>query len=102
LWTKKPSVPCTGTFAGRFSTDAITFDLGTTPEGWRAAAIAICVPVAQQYARQYRVSLREELRRLVIHGALHLLGHEDHTTAEKRRMRYQENKILRQLKQSFH
>jgi rRNA maturation RNase YbeY len=80
------------------STDVITFDLGVTPEGWRAATIAICVPVAQQYARRYRASLREELQRLVIHGALHLLGYGDHTPPQKRKMRQQENKILQQMK----
>jgi probable rRNA maturation factor len=78
------------------STDVITFDLGTAPDGGRIAAIAICVPVAGRYAEKYRVSLCEELQRLVIHGALHLLGFDDHTTAGKKRMRFFENKILRQ------
>ncbi len=81
------------------STDVITFDLGATPAGWRITAIAICVPVAQQYAKQYLVPLRDELQRLVIHGALHLLGYDDHGIAEKRRMRYHENKIFRQVKE---
>lgn len=79
-------------------TDVITFDLGTTPAGWRIAAIAVCVPVARQYAEQYSVSLGEELQRLVIHGALHLMGFDDHTAAGKKQMRYHENKILRQLR----
>jgi probable rRNA maturation factor len=80
-------------------TDVITFDLGATPEGWRMTAIAVCVPVAQKHAGLYGVSWREELHRLVIHGALHLLGFDDHTTAGKKRMRYYENKILRQLRE---
>jgi rRNA maturation RNase YbeY len=76
-------------------TDVITFDLGETPDGWRVAALAICVPVAQSYAQLYGVSLREELLRLVIHGVLHLLGYDDHTPAGKKRMRRKENEILR-------
>jgi len=78
-------------------TDVITFDLGMTPEARRMAAIVICVPVAQKYAEQYGVSLREELLRLIIHGALHLLGYDDHTAAGKRRMRIVENKTLNKL-----
>jgi len=77
------------------STDVITFDLGVTPAGERIAAVAICVPVAQRYAKRFNVPLREELQRLVIHGVLHLLGFDDHRTAEKKRMRYYENKALR-------
>ncbi|MDZ7290975.1 MAG: rRNA maturation RNase YbeY [candidate division KSB1 bacterium] len=79
------------------ATDVITFDLGAAPEGLRVAMIAVCVPVARQYARQYHVKLHDELRRLVIHGALHLLGYDDHTAKAKRQMRYWENKILHML-----
>jgi len=79
------------------ATDVITFDLGATPAGQRLAAIAVCVPVAQNYAERYGVSLRAELQRLVIHGVLHLLGYDDHTAAGKKRMRLVENKILSKL-----
>lgn len=83
------------------ATDIITFDLGMTPEGWRVAALAIAVPVAQDYAEIYGVSLREELQRLVIHGVLHLLGYDDHTPAEKKQMRRAENTLLRQCRQNL-
>jgi len=83
-------------------TDVITFDLGVTPAGWRMATLAICVPVAQEYAKTDGVSLRAELQRLVIHGVLHLLGYDDHTPAEKKRMRRKENALLRAMqKMSF-
>lgn len=77
------------------ATDIITFDLGATPEGWRIAVLAVCVPVAQDYAKIYGVSLRQELQRLVIHGVLHLLGYNDHTPVEKKQMRRAENVLLR-------
>lgn len=80
------------------STDVITFDLGVTPASERIAAIAICVPVAKRYAERYRVPLWEELQRLVVHGALHLLGFDDHTAVKKRRMRYYENRILQRVR----
>jgi probable rRNA maturation factor len=78
------------------ATDVITFDLGAMPEG-RLAAIAVCVPVAENYAERHGASLREELHRLVIHGVLHLLGYDDHTAAGKRLMRHREDEILRQI-----
>ncbi|MDZ7362813.1 MAG: rRNA maturation RNase YbeY [candidate division KSB1 bacterium] len=77
-------------------TDVITFDLGAMPGG-RLAAMAVCVPVAENYARRHGASLREELQRLVIHGVLHLLGYDDHTAAGKKLMRRRENQILRQV-----
>lgn len=79
-------------------TDVITFDLGVTPASERIAAIAVCVPVAKRYADRFNVPLREELQRLVIHGALHLLGFDDHSSAKKKQMRYYENKTLRRLR----
>jgi rRNA maturation RNase YbeY len=81
------------------ATDVITFDLGPAPDGWRVALISICLPVAQRHAEKYRVKLRQEVQRLIIHGVLHLLGYDDSTTAAKRRMRYHENKILHRMMQ---
>jgi len=83
------------------ATDVITFDLGATPEGWRVAALAICMPVALDYAKAYGVSLREELHRLVIHGVLHLLGYDDHTPAARKQMRRKENTLLRRCLQNL-
>ena len=37
----------------------------------------VCVDRAYAQAEEYRVSVEEELGRLVIHGILHLLGYED-------------------------
>lgn len=49
-------------------TDVITFQHGE---------MAIGVAVAARQARAHRQSLERELRRLIIHGLLHLNGHED-------------------------
>ena len=50
--------------------------------------------VAEQ-AKRYRVSRGRELARLVIHGALHLAGHDHHRPAERRIMRESEERALR-------
>jgi probable rRNA maturation factor len=46
-------------------------------------------------ARRYRVSRGEELARLVVHGALHLCGHDHVRTGERERMRAEEDAALR-------
>lgn len=54
---------------------------------------------AKIQARQYGVSLWQEITRLLVHGVLHLLGY-DHevSTGEARRMRKLEQEILSNLK----
>uniref|UniRef100_A0A832I7D2 Endoribonuclease YbeY n=1 Tax=Eiseniibacteriota bacterium TaxID=2212470 RepID=A0A832I7D2_UNCEI len=49
--------------------------------------------VAEQ-ARRFRVTWGEELARLVVHGALHLAGHDHQRPAERRRMRAREDAAL--------
>ena len=58
-------------------TDVIAFAL----EG--AGDIYICPAVAARQARAFGASARDELRRLVIHGVLHALGH-DHPDGDQR------------------
>lgn len=75
-------------------TDVISFAL-PTPDGRLVGDVYICRAVAAAQAKALKVPLREELVRLVIHGTLHVLGH-DHpagkgrTTSEmwKRQERY--------------
>ena len=58
-------------------TDVLAFAL----EG--AGDVYICPTVATRQARAFGASPRDELRRLVIHGVLHALGH-DHPEGERR------------------
>ena len=46
-------------------------------------------------ARRYRVSPGAELARLVVHGALHLCGHDHVRAAERKLMRRREDSALR-------
>jgi len=77
-------------------TDIMTFDLGFMPDSRRLAALYLCVEMAAQHARRFRVALAQEVQRLVIHGVLHLLGYQDRTPAQRRTMRRRENELLRQ------
>ncbi|MDA8174830.1 MAG: rRNA maturation RNase YbeY [Nitrospiraceae bacterium] len=60
--------------------------------------IIICPEVAMANAAEYDASLDSEIRRLLVHGFLHLLGY-DHETGHKdaARMRRKEKECLRAL-----
>lgn len=62
-------------------TDVLAFDLGEPDE--LLGDIYICPPVAARGARAAGVPVEEELARLVVHGILHLLGHEHPDGAER-------------------
>jgi len=48
--------------------------------------------LAAEQAVRYRHSLHREMRRLIVHGCLHLCGHDHMTTAQRKGMRALENK----------
>jgi probable rRNA maturation factor len=65
-------------FLGRpWPTDVISFPDGEAmPDGTVSLGdVVISCETAARNARRYRHSLFQELRRLVVHGTLHLLGH---------------------------
>ena len=66
------------------ATDVISFGLERVGRGDAVLGdIYICVEVARENARRQRIAAGEELLRLVVHGTLHILGH-DHPTGETR------------------
>ena len=65
-------------------TDVISF--GFAPTGATAPVVGdvyVCPDVARENARANGVGVREEIARLVVHGTLHVLGH-DHPVNEDR------------------
>lgn len=76
-----------------YHTDVITFGLEDDPlEG----EIYISVDRARQQAQEFGVQLGHEVRRLAIHGALHLAGYVDTTTEQRRHMATLEDRYLGQ------
>ena len=63
------------------ATDVIAFSLGEPDRP--LGDVYICPDIAEESAREYGVGLREELLRLVVHGVLHVLGH-DHPQGPER------------------
>jgi probable rRNA maturation factor len=80
-------------------TDVITFDHsgGDAGENSLHGELFICVEVAIAQAREFRTDWQEELARYVVHGVLHLLGHDDLKPAARRVMKREENRLLRAL-----
>lgn len=69
-------------------TDVIAFLLseGTGGPGDRGTVIGdvyVCPLVAAVQARRFATTVKDELRRLVVHGVLHVLGY-DHPESERR------------------
>ena len=65
-------------------TDVISFGMGRETATMPAIGdIYICPEVAARNARRHGVPLKEELSRLVVHGTLHVAGH-DHPDDETR------------------
>lgn len=58
------------------STDVLSFPGGSTPEGVHLGDLVIGVPTARRQAAALEHPLGREIRELVLHGVLHLLGHD--------------------------
>lgn len=84
-------------FTGREGdTDVLAFPLEdeSASEDRVVGEIVVCAARAEREARARNVEPVEELLLYVVHGAVHLLGYDDHSAAEKRRMYAREEEIL--------
>lgn len=82
----------------RKTTDVLVFNLSDRHKeaGESIGEIYISLDQAQRQAQHFRVSLRNELRRLMVHGALHLAGYDHHQPVAAQKMRAREKFYLRQ------
>lgn len=76
-----------------YYTDVVSFDYGE--HNIIAGDIYISIDTVKINAKNYKVSYRLELVRVIIHGVLHLCGYDDKTAMEKDVMRRRENSWLR-------
>jgi len=84
------------------STDVLAFDYRQAggPEALQGE-IFICLDEAMIQARRFHTTWQSELVRYVVHGILHLVGHDDHRPAQRRKMKLAENRLLKQLGRQF-
>lgn len=76
-----------------YFTDIITFDLSVGKRGISGESY-ISIDRVKENASLLGRPFREELYRVVIHGALHLCGYSDKSEKERMKMRKLENKYL--------
>lgn len=74
-------------------TDIITFDMSES-SGILSGDIYISVDRAKENAKEYKDSLTNEIKRLMIHGVLHLMGYKDKSREEREQMRAKEEYYL--------
>lgn len=74
-------------------TDIITFD-NSEDEGIIVGDIFISAERIRENAEKFKVTEATELHRVMIHGALHLLGYTDKTAESKKLMTQKEDEYL--------
>jgi probable rRNA maturation factor len=84
------------------ATDVLSFDMGETVEEegelrYLCGDIVISLPVLEENARYFETAEDEELRRLLIHGILHLDGMDHETNDGTEPMLCLQEKILTDL-----
>ena len=71
-----------------YATDVISFETGD---------LVVSADFAKRYAREHDVPYKEELARYLVHGALHLLGYDDKSERDFKRMHKRQEAILKGL-----
>jgi rRNA maturation RNase YbeY len=74
-------------------TDIITFD-NSEVEGEIVGDIFISIERTRENAAKFKISETDELHRVIIHGALHLLGYTDKSVVTKKKMTQKEDEYL--------
>jgi len=74
-------------------TDIITFD-NSEEDGVIVGDIFISIERIRENAGKFNVTEAHELHRVLIHGALHLLGYKDKSPADKKKMTLKEDFYL--------
>lgn len=71
-------------------TDVLSFPESSDGENY-LGEILICIPEVRKNARIYNQEFEEELKRVLIHGILHLLGYDHERKGDKMIIKKQEN-----------
>ena len=76
-------------------TDVLAFGLHATPGQNRAGELVVCPAYIRAYAKRAHESLRRSLARVLVHGTLHLLGHDHARPKDAERMFALQERIMR-------
>jgi probable rRNA maturation factor len=102
-----------GKFLGhKGATDVITFDY-KSPESTVHSPqskvdgpqvygeIFVCIPEAERQAKVFGTHWQTEVVRYVVHGILHLLGHDDLEALARKKMKREEDRLVREVSRCF-
>ena len=76
------------------TTDVLSF----AQDGHNLGDVVISFETARRNAARYKTSLKNEIRRLVVHGILHLLGYNHKKKKEREIMRNKEKELIAYIK----
>ncbi len=83
-----------------YPTDVLSFPYhDQLPDGFYLGDIFVCYPIAEEQAEENGTPLEQELLTLMLHGILHLAGH-DHETDTGEMLKLQE-RILKRFAKHF-
>ena len=77
-----------------YYTDIITFDLSPSKKAATVAELYISIDRVKENAKTNKVTISNELHRVIFHGCLHLCGFKDKKPADIITMRKMEDKYL--------
>lgn len=77
-----------------YYTDIISFDLSDIP-GQLVGEVYISVDRVKDNAKTHYTSIKEELHRVIFHGALHFCGYKDKKPSDAKKMRQMEDLWLK-------
>lgn len=86
------------------ATDVLSFENGETfdddgEERFLAGDIVISLEFLQKNAEEFKVGINEELKRLLIHGILHLSGMDHATNGEDEEMLIRQERLLAEFEE---
>jgi len=88
-------------------TDVITFDYknpessSQKPGTGIHGEIFVCIEEAERQAKQFGTHWQSEIVRYIVHGILHLMGHDDLQPAARKKMKRLEGQALAKLSRRF-
>jgi len=83
-----------------YFTDVITFDYSDSLQ--LSGEIYISIETVKRNAGIYNSKFSDELRRVMVHGILHLCGYDDRTKEQIAAMRFREERYLKLYKDEFY
>lgn len=75
------------------TTDVLSFPQSEGPDFTLLGDIIISIDTAKRHSESYGVTLHQELKKLIIHGILHLIGHDHKKKKETEIMREKEKEL---------